>query len=81
MSLPEIVVPVTAVVGTPALAYVAARSLMHAARAVVLLVASVVAMRTGDDKRRAACLSIVDKITRRDIGSPAWPRLRAITRR
>lgn len=62
MLLPEFVTPVAAVVGTPALVYVAARSLWHATRAVVLMVASFVAMKTTDDNRRDACLEIVDRL-------------------
>jgi hypothetical protein len=38
MALPEFVTPVVAVVGTPALAYAAARSLWHVARSVVVMV-------------------------------------------
>jgi hypothetical protein len=73
MALPEFVVPVTAVVGTPALAYAAARSFWHIARALVVLVASVAAIRTDDDKRRTACLAIVDKVTRSS-DRPSLPR-------
>lgn len=75
MALPEFVTPVVAVVGTPALAYAAARSLWHVARALVVLVASFVAIKTDDDKRRAACLALVDKMTRSSTRSP-WPRRR-----
>jgi len=80
MALPEFVTPVAAVAGTPALAYIAARSLRHVACALVVLVASFVAIKTDDDKRRRACLALVDKVTRSS-GRPHWPRRRAITRR
>jgi hypothetical protein len=73
MALPEFVVPVTAVVGTPALAYVAARCLWHAVRAVVVLVVSMVAIKTSNEDRRAACLDVLDKLTRKD-DPPAWQR-------
>jgi len=72
MSLPHNVAPVLTVVGTPALAYAAARSLWHATRAVVLMVASFVAMKTADDNRRDACLEIVDRLTCRS-GQPSGP--------
>lgn len=71
MALPEFVTPVVAVVGTPALAYVAARSLWHAVRAVVVLVVSVVALKTDDENRRKACIDVLDKITGK--GDPPWP--------
>jgi hypothetical protein len=71
MALPELVPPVLAYVGTPALAYTMTRSLWHVALSVVMMAASLVAMRTDDDKRRAACLTLVDKVTRRSI-SPFW---------
>ena len=64
MALPEFVKPAIAVVGTPALAYAAARSLWHVARALVVMVASFVAIKTSDDDRRKACLELVDKVMR-----------------
>ena len=63
-----------AYVGTPALAYMAARSLWHVILAVVMMVASLVVMKTDDDKRRAACLTLVDKVTRRNAPLPWWRR-------
>jgi hypothetical protein len=80
MALPELVTPVAAYVGTPALAYVAARSLRHFACALVVMVASFVAIKTDNDERRKACLALVDKVTRSS-GRPPWTRRRAITRR
>jgi hypothetical protein len=71
MALPEFITPVVAVAGTPALAYVAARCLWHAVRALVVLVVSMVAIKTGDDERRKACLAVLDKVTRKD--NPPWP--------
>ncbi len=79
MALPEFITPVVAYVGTPALAYMAARSLWHVARSVVVMVASFVAIKTDDDKRRTACLVLVDKLTRRS-GPPSWSRRRGIGR-
>jgi hypothetical protein len=77
MALPEFVPPVIAYVGTPALAYIAARSLWHVALAVVVMVASFVVMKTDDDKRRTACLTLVDKVTRRST-TRSWSRRRPI---
>ena len=78
MALPEFVTPVVAVGGTPALAYVAARCLWHAVRAVVALVVSLVAIKTGDDNRRKACIDVLEKVTRRD--DPPRSRRRPIGR-
>jgi hypothetical protein len=78
MGLPEFVTPVVAVVGTPALAYVAARSMWLAVRALVVLVVSMVAIKTSNEDRRAACLAVVDKVTRQD--DPSWPRRRPVGR-
>lgn len=69
MALPEYVTPVVAVVGAPALAYVTARSLWHAVRAVLALIAGIVAMVTRDQERRKACLAILGKVAGRD-GDP-----------
>lgn len=66
MPLPEFVTPVLAVAGTPALAYAVARSFPHAARAVVVLVAGIVAVLTRDENRGKRCLEVLDKVTRRD---------------
>jgi hypothetical protein len=47
------------------------------------MVASFVAIKTGDDDRRKVCLAIVDKLTRREGGLPEPgqpPRCRAIRR-
>jgi hypothetical protein len=73
MALPEYVTLVLTLVGTSGLAYAMGRSLFHAVRAVVLLLASVIAMKkTIDENRRRACLAIVDKVTRgRDIDPPS----------
>lgn len=78
MSLPEYVTPVIAIAGTPALAYVAARCLRLVVRALVVLVVSMVAIKTSNDERRKACLAVLDKVTRRD--DPPWPR-RSLTGR
>jgi hypothetical protein len=77
MALPELVPPVVAYVGAPTLAYMAARSLWHFALAVVMMVASFVVMKTDDDKRRAACLTLADKVTRRNARVPWWRRNRS----
>ena len=79
MALPELVTPVVAYVGAPALAYAAARSMWHVARALVITMASFVAIKTDDDKRRNACLALVDKLTRQG-SRPRWPRRRGIGR-
>jgi hypothetical protein len=65
MALPEIVVPAIAQVSTPTLVCAAGYSLWATVRSVIVLVASAVAMRTADDKRRDACVVLVDKLTRR----------------
>jgi hypothetical protein len=77
MALPEFLPSVIAFVGTPALVYMAARSLWHVVLAVVVIVASFVVMKTDDDKRRAACLTLVDKMTRRGT-LPSWSHRRSI---
>jgi hypothetical protein len=74
-------IPVLAVTGPFAFALLIMRGLPHAARGVMLLVAGITAIVTTQKERRAACIAIVDKVTRRDSGPPAWPRLRPITRR
>lgn len=63
MALPDFVTPTIAVVGTPALAYVAARSLWHFARALVVVVASFAAIKTSDKDRREAALKVVSTLT------------------
>ncbi len=45
-----------------------AHSLPPAARAVLELVVGLVAIKTCDEKRRAACLAVLNKLTRRDGG-------------
>ena len=70
MALPDYVVPVLAVAGLPALIFVIMRSLPHAARGAVMLLAGVVAVVTRDSKRRAACYKVLDTLTRRDIQRP-----------
>ncbi len=71
MALPEFVTPVLAVVGTPALAYAIARSFPHAARAVVVLVAGIVAILTRDENRGKRCLEVLRILRGRD--SPEQP--------
>jgi hypothetical protein len=78
MALPEFVTPVVAVAGSPALAYVVARSLWHFVRAMVVMVASLVAIKTNDEDRRKACLALVDKVTPSS-DQTAWPRRKAIS--
>jgi hypothetical protein len=51
MPLPEYVAPVLAVAGMPALIFVIMRSFPNTARAVVLLLAGIVAIVTSDDRR------------------------------
>jgi hypothetical protein len=64
MPLPEYVAPVFAVAGLPALIFVIMKGFPHAARAVVLLLAGVVAIVTRNQERRGACLKILDTLTR-----------------
>jgi hypothetical protein len=66
MALPEYVAPVLALAGLPALIFVIMRSLPHAARAMVVLVAGTVAIVTRDPKRRTACYKVLDTLTRQD---------------
>jgi len=75
------VIPTLAFAGPVALALIMARSFPHAARAVMVLLAGVVAIVTRDHERRVACLAVLDKVTRRDSGPPVRPRRRAIRRR
>jgi len=73
----SVLIPVLSAAGVPAIiAVLAIFRCGSAARALVLLAASVVAIVTRDPKRRAACLAIVDKVTRRGSAPPAWPRRR-----
>jgi hypothetical protein len=75
MALPEFVTPVLAVVGTPALAYAIARSFPHAARAVVLMVAGIVAIKTSDENRGERCLEVLRILRGRDSTAvPEQPR-------
>ena len=74
MALPEFVTPVLAVVGTPALAYAIARSFPHAARAVVVLVAGIVAIKTSDENRGKRCLEVLHILRGRDgLAAPEQP--------
>jgi hypothetical protein len=66
MTLPEYVAPILAVVGTPALIIVIMRGFPNAARAVVILVAGIVAIVTRDTERRAACHKVLDTLTHRN---------------
>lgn len=74
-------IPVLAVTGPLALALFIMRGLPHAACGLMLLVAGITAIVTTQAERRAACVAIVDKVTRPDSGPPAWPRRRPIARR
>jgi hypothetical protein len=66
MALPEFVAPVLSVAGPVALLLVILRCLPCVARAVVVLVAGLVAIATKDGKRRAACHKVLDTLTRKD---------------
>jgi len=70
MSLPEFVTPVLSIAGPPALVFVIMRCFPHTARAVVLLLAGVVAIVTRDPKRRASCHKVLDALTRREAPLP-----------
>ncbi len=50
------------------------------ARGLALLLATVAAIVTRKEERRAACIAIVDKVTRKD-GPPGSTRRRALPRR
>ena len=70
MSLPEFVTPVLSIAGPPALVFVIMRCFPQTARAVVVLLAGIVAIVTRDPKRRAACHKVLDTLTRRDSKPP-----------
>jgi hypothetical protein len=69
VSLPEFVTPVLSITGPSALVFVIMRCFPHTARAVVVLLAGIVAIVTRDPERRAACHKVLDTLTRRD-GKP-----------
>ncbi len=66
MSLPEFVTPVLSIAGPSALVFVIMRYFPHAARAVMLLLAGIVAIVTRDPERRAASHKVLDTLTRLD---------------
>ena len=70
MSLPEFVTPVLSIAGPAALVFVVMRCFPHTARAVVVLLAGIVAIVTRDTKRRASCHKVLDTLTRRDSKPP-----------
>ena len=74
MPLPEFVTPVLSIAGPAALVFVILRSFPQAARAVVVLVAGIVAIVTRDKERRESCHAVLDKVTRHDAGPPRPPR-------
>jgi len=69
--LPEYVVPVLSVAGPGALALVVLRFFPSAARALVVLLAGVVAIVTRDPKRRSACFRVLDKLSQDTPGQKA----------
>jgi len=66
MALPEYVAPVLTVAGLPTLIFAITRSLPHAARAVVLLVAGTVAVMTGNEERGKRCLEVLRTLKGKD---------------
>ena len=68
MALPDYVGPVIEVAGVPALAFVVMRYSWTVVRAVLALVAGIVAIATRSRERRDACLAILDKVATRDDG-------------
>jgi hypothetical protein len=70
MSLPEFVTPVLSIAGPPALVFVVMRCFPRTARAVVMLLAGIVAILTRDPKRRAACHKVLATLTRTDDRQP-----------
>jgi hypothetical protein len=80
MSLPEFVTPVLSVAGPAALVFVIMRYFPHAARAVMMLLAGIVAIVTRDPERRAASHKVLDTLTRLD-DKPQPPEISASTPR
>jgi hypothetical protein len=60
--------PVLAIAGVPAIVivWVVLRNFTHVARALVVLLAGIVAIATGDKDRRESCHKVLDKVTRGD---------------
>jgi hypothetical protein len=75
-ALPEFV-PFLAAAGVPAIVWLFLRYFPQVANALVVLLAGVVAIVTGNKDRRESCHEVLDKITRRG-GPPSWPRRRAV---
>ena len=69
MSLPEFVTLVLSIAGPAALVFVIMRCFPHTTRAVVLLLAGIVAIVTRDPERRASCHKVLDTLTRRETHS------------
>jgi hypothetical protein len=66
MALPEFVTPVLSIAGPVALVYVILRCFPHAARAVVVLLAGIVAVVTRDEQRGKRCLEVLRVLRGRD---------------
>jgi len=64
MSLPEFVVPVLSTVGPVGLAYLIMRNFPQVTRALLLVLATIVAIFARDEKRRQCGLDVLDKLTR-----------------
>lgn len=74
----SVLIPILSAAGVPALiAVLAILRGWSIARALVLLLASVVAIVTTKEERRAACTEIVDMVTRKD-EPPGWLRCRPV---
>ena len=76
MSLPPFAAPVLSIAGPAALVFVILRYFPHVARAVVLLLAGIVAIVTRDPERRAASHKVLDSLTRPE-SEPVPPEISA----
>jgi hypothetical protein len=84
MALPEFVVPVLSTAGSFSLLCVIVRNFSQVSQALMVVLATVVAIFARDENRRQRGLDILDKLTGRDSDPPGPgqpPRRRAITRR
>jgi hypothetical protein len=71
MSLPEYVVPVLSTAGSFGLLYVILRDFPQVSRALMVVLATVVAIFSRDEKRRQCGLDVLGKLTDRDSDPPS----------
>jgi hypothetical protein len=79
MALPEFVVPVLSTVGPVGLAYVIMRNFPQVTRALLAVLATIVAIFARDEGRRQRGLAVLEKLTGRDneppnLGPPSLPK-------